>query len=125
MNRGPIGNGDSGPPLYVRVAGFHLDAVGRPHRKRPLRRALERAEPREQIALEPGELVVRELAELEAHLCLEQLLAEGGVVLHLGFRGRGDLVEHETERADEQAVEDEHGPGGYARSSFSRMFTKL
>ena len=73
-----------------------------------------------------GELVVGDLAELEPHLRFEQLLAQRRVVVHLGLGGRDDLVEHEPEAADQQRVEDEHRRSVRpARSSFSRMLTKL
>ena len=63
----------------------------------------------EDVALDLGELVLGDLAELEPHLRLEQLLAQRRVVLRLGLGRRDDLVEHEAEAADQQGVEDEHG----------------
>ena len=49
------------------------------------------------------ELLLAHLAELEPHLRGEQLLAQRGVVVQLGVDGRGDLVEHEPEAADQEA----------------------
>ena len=54
------------------------------------------------------ELRLAHLAELDAHLRREQLLAQRRVVVQLGVDRRGDLVEHEPHAADEQRVEDEH-----------------
>ena len=49
------------------------------------------------------------------------------VVVQLGVDRGGDLVEDEPQAADEEGVEDEHVEPSRqcARSSFSRMLTKL
>src|SRR5205085_10357363 len=90
------------------------------------------AQPLEDCRLERVELVLAQLPEFEPHLRREQLLAERRIVVQFRIDGGGDLVEDETEAADEDRVEDEHvGPslvsvaGQCARSSFSRMLTKL
>ena len=68
-----------------------------------------------------GELFVGDLAALELHLRLEQPLALALGIVELGVGNRRDLVEHERDAVDEEAVEQKH----QTRSSFNRMFTKL
>src|SRR5262249_42116578 len=66
------------------------------------------AESGEDVVLDLGEFLVGNLTELEPHLGLEQPLAQRRVVLGLGF-GRGDdLVEDESQAANQKGVEDEH-----------------
>src|SRR5262245_18105914 len=83
-----------------------------------------RTDPRQEIALDLGELPLGDLTELEAHLRCQQLLAPHGVVGHLGILRRGNLAQDELEAADQEAVEDDHSDSR-ARSSFRRMLTKL
>src|SRR6185295_15517859 len=82
------------------------------------------AQPGQDVALQPDELLFVHLAELELHLRRQQLLAQRLLVVHLGVHRRSDLVEDETEAADQQAVEDDHS-ASEARSSLRRMLTKL
>ena len=70
------------------------------------------------------ELLLGDLAELETHLGGQELLAPHGVVVHLGLDGGGDLAQHELDAPDQKRVEDDHSES-LARSSFSRMLTKL
>jgi hypothetical protein len=56
-----------------------------------------------------AKLVVGDLAKLEPHLRLEQLIAQRRVVLHLGLGRLDDLVEHEPQAADQEGIKDEHG----------------
>src|SRR4051794_11128092 len=90
---------------------FNVDAsdlVLRRHRQRTLLRALDLANCGQHVPLDVGELLLGDFAEFEPHLCLEQLIAQRRVVVHLGL-GRGDdFVEHEAEAADQQRVENEH-----------------
>src|SRR5438067_10186167 len=65
-----------------------------------------------------------DLQLLEAHLGLEQLIAQRGIVVHLGLGGGDHLVEDEAKAADQQGVQDEH-VRPYALSSLSLMLTKL
>ncbi len=64
---------------------------------------------------------VADLSGLELHLRLEQPLALALGIVELGVGNRRDLVEHERDAVDEEAVEQKH----QTRSSFNRMFTKL
>ncbi len=70
--------------------------------------ALQLADPRENLALGLDELLIADLAELQPHLRLEQLLAERGVVLCFRFSRGHHLLEHESDAADQQVVQDEH-----------------
>src|SRR5438874_694059 len=91
------------------------DLVLARHADGRLLRALDFADPGEDVMFDPGELRFRDVAELELHLRLEQLFAERRVVLRLRLGGRDDLVENESQAADEERVEDEHtatGRGG-------------
>src|SRR5262249_46486931 len=84
------------------------DPVLRRHGEGALLRPLDVADRGEQVALDRGELFLADLAELELHLRLEQLIAERAVVVHLGLGRRGDLVEDEAQAADQERVEYEH-----------------
>ena len=68
-----------------------------------------------------SELLVRDLTGLELQLRLEQPLALPLGVVDLGVGNRRDLVEHERDAVDQEAVEKKH----QTRSSFNLMFTKL
>src|SRR5262245_6683304 len=92
----------------VRLDLHALDPAFGLHRNRSWLTTLDLADPGKRVAFDLRELVLRNLAELELHLCLEQPLAQGGVVLHLGLGGSGDLVEDEAQRADQERVQDEH-----------------
>jgi len=81
------------------------------------------AQPREEIRLDGSELLLVDLAHLEAHLRREQLLAQAGIVVQLGFRRLRELAEDELDPAHDHLVEDDHF--SFARSSFKRMLTKL
>src|SRR5437762_3456218 len=98
-------------PLFVRLEALDVDAgdlvLGR-HRESALLRALDLADSGEHVALDPGELLLGDLAELELHLRLEQLIAQRRVVVHLGFGGGDHLVEDEPQAADQDRVQDEH-----------------
>ncbi len=65
--------------VAVRLEALDLDArdpvVGR-HRDRALPRAFDFSDGGEHVALDLSELLVRDLAELEAHLGFEELLAQ-------------------------------------------------
>src|SRR4029077_5702772 len=100
------------------------DLVRRRHGEGALLRAFDLADRGEDVALDPGVLVVGDLAELEAHLPLEELAAERAVVVHLRLGSLDHLVEHEAKAADEDRIKDEHGPR-QALSSLSRILTKL
>src|SRR5687768_5733082 len=62
----------------------------------------------EQLALDLGELRVVDLAQLQAHLCREQLLAQHAVVVELRVHRLRELAEDELDAADEEGVEDDH-----------------
>src|SRR5262245_14500441 len=66
------------------------------------------AETDQDVALELVEFLLRQLAELEAHLRVEESIAESGVVVQLGVDGGGELVEHEADARDEQRIDDQH-----------------
>ena len=88
------------------------------------------AQAREDVRSSSSNSSWRHLAELDPHLRREQLLAQRRVVVQLGVDRRGDLVEDEPQTADQQRVENEHASidrrcRQCARSSFSRMLTKL
>src|SRR5262249_21316962 len=100
-----LGAGGSGLGVLVGLEAFNVDAgdpVLRRHREGALLRPLDRADPGEHVALDLRELGVGDLAELEAHLRLEQPIAERGVVVHLRLPRRDDLVEDEAKAADEE-----------------------
>src|SRR5205085_6389015 len=90
----------------------HVDA-GDP--QRALRRRLvlparpDLAHARQQLTLECGELRLAHLAELQAHLRRQQLLAKRVDVVHLLVDGVGEPAQHELDPADQQRVEDDHG----------------
>ena len=65
-----------------------------------------------------------DLAQLAPHLRLQELLAQGAVVGQLGVDRRHQLVQHEAEPADQEAVDEDHSDP-CARSSLRRMLTKL
>src|SRR5437867_618917 len=68
-----------------------------------------RAAPREDVGFDGGELLLRDLAELQPHLCRQQLFPQNAVVVELAVDGGGDLAEHELDAADQQRVENDHG----------------
>src|SRR5688572_26588654 len=75
----------------------------------------------EELGLDAPEFRLVDLAHLEPHLGREELLAQRGVVVHLGLHRGGELLEDEAQAADEERIEDDH----LARSSLRRMLTKL
>jgi hypothetical protein len=79
------------------------------------------AEPGQDVRLHRRKLLVAHLSQLDAHLRREQLVAERRLVVQLRVDGSSDLVENEPQSADEQRVQDDQ----WARSSLSRMLTKL
>src|SRR5262245_55676294 len=83
---------------------------------------LDLADARDDLRFEIVDLLLRQLAQLEAHLRVEEPLAQHGVVVELRVDRGGELVEHEPHAGDEQRVDDQHQ---CARSSFRRMLTKL
>src|SRR5205814_6015041 len=89
------------PRLDARDA--HLALVGR-----PALALTDLAQPREQVALDGGELLRRDLAELEPHLSRQQLLAQNAVIVELAVHGGDDLVQHELDAPDQQRIEDDH-----------------
>src|SRR5207245_1969681 len=64
------------------------------------------ADARQQLSLRLAELLFRDLAQLQAHLRGEELLAQHGVVVELGVDGLDQLVQHEAHAADQQAVDE-------------------
>src|SRR3989454_4177135 len=112
----PLGGVVLGVGVARAVVELHLDA-GDPHlarrRRRPALALADLAQAGEQIGLEGREFLFGDLAELEAHLRGQQLLAHDAVVVELAVDGVDDLVQHELETADQQGVEDDHG--GYSR----------
>ena len=74
---------------------------------------LDLAEGGEDLALRLAKFFVGNLAEFETHLGFEQSLSKGGVVLHLRIYRCGHLVQDESQRPDQEAIEDEQ---------FSRSF---
>src|SRR5581483_4701917 len=75
--------------LFQFVGHVGFDAgdphAGRGHGERALGAALDLADAGEQVGFDGGELLLADLAELQPHLRLEQLLAEGAVVLRFRF----------------------------------------
>src|SRR5713101_6255000 len=119
MNRGE----SEGVPSAFFVVTVNVDAtdpVVGGHRDGAVLGALDLADAREDVGFGFGERLVGDLAQLQAHLRLEELLAQHGVVLHFLLRRGHDLVEDEPDAPDEKRIEDDH-----ARSSFNLMFTKL
>src|SRR3954468_2924743 len=91
-----------------------LDA-GDLHLLRRDRRGLAAALPRldladadDDVGFQVVELLLADLADLEAQLRHEQALAQDAVIVQLGLDRRRDLVEHEADARDDQAVDDEH-----------------
>jgi hypothetical protein len=76
--------------------------------KAPRSSAFYLANPPKDIAFDLGKLSFADLAQLELHLYLEQLLAERRIVFGLSFSRCDDLVEHESQAADKERIEDEH-----------------
>src|SRR4051812_10807172 len=66
------------------------------------------AQARQDVRLEAVEILLRHLAEFNPHLGGQQLLAQGGVVVHLGIDRGSNLVEHEPQAAHEERINDEH-----------------
>src|SRR5690606_1496790 len=130
--RRPFGRASA--PLGVRIEALDLDLDGDIRaRERLAPRALDllelrladRTQPREDLSLDLREGGFVDLAQLEPHLRIEELLAERLLaVAKLGL-GRGDdRVEHESHAVREQAVEKDHRSSS-TRSSLRRMLTKL
>src|SRR6266542_5782749 len=69
---------------------------------------LDLADADEDVRFKLVEFFLAHLAELDAHLSLEQALAQRVVVVHLPVDGRRDLVEHEPDARDDQRVDNEH-----------------
>ena len=76
--------------------------------RRALLAFLDGAQAVMEVGLERVVFGFADLAELEAHLCGEQLFAQVRIVVQLGIHGGGDLVEDKAQAADEDGVEDEH-----------------
>src|SRR5206468_490123 len=85
------------------------DARAAARRERAGSAAADLAQAREDVALDAGEFLGRDLAKLETHLRLEQRLAQPGVVVGLGLGRRDDFIEDESQRAYEDGIEDKHG----------------
>src|SRR5436190_14695991 len=97
--------------FVVGLEAFDIDAgnlVTGGHGDGALLWALDFPDRGQNVALDLAELLVGDFPELEAHLRLEELVAQRRVVLRLGFGRLNDLVEHETQAADQEAVENEH-----------------
>src|SRR5262249_44875886 len=77
-------------------------------RRRPELALADLAQACEQIGLDGGELLVRDLAELQAHLRGQQLLAQDAVVVELAVDGSGNLAQHELQAAHQERVDDDH-----------------
>ena len=108
---------DGGFDTGDRVVGGRID------RRILLSTAANIVQPREQIGLEAGKLVVADVSDFEPGVGSEELLVHGRFVVHLGVDDSRHLVEHEPQTADQERIEQEHGY--WALSSFSRIFTKL
>src|SRR5437870_4504976 len=63
------------------------------------------ADASEDVGLEVVELLLPHLAKLDAHLRFQQPLTEHAVVVELAVHCRRDLVEHETDPGDKQAID--------------------
>src|SRR6185436_4962963 len=76
---------------------------------------LDLADAGDDVGLDLVELLLTDLLQLEAHLRVEQALAQHAVVVQLGIDGGRDLVEHEADAGEDQAVDDQHGVNAECR----------
>src|SRR5258705_110012 len=63
---------------------------------------------RKDVRLELIELFLTHLTKLDTHLRRQQLVAQCSIVVQLGIHRRGNLVEHESQAANQQGIEYEH-----------------
>ena len=75
----------------------------------PLAALADLAQSRQDVRFEHRELLLAHLAELDAHLGRQQLLAQRRVVVELGVDRGSDFIEDEADAADEERVEEEQG----------------
>src|SRR4051812_46593812 len=74
---------------------------------------LDFANAHDDVGFELVELFLADLAELEAHLRVEQPLAQHAVVVQLGLDRCRDLVEDEANTRDDQRIDDQHLVGAF------------
>jgi hypothetical protein len=109
----PQTNKKDGRLVFVALkAGFDADdfhlAPGDDRRRTAALALLDLADSLDDLGLELVEFLLIHLAEFDAHLGCQQLLAQLALVVQLGVDGGRDLVEDETNAADEKAVDDQH-----------------
>ena len=69
---------------------------------------LDVADACQQVRFDLRVLFVGDVSRLPPHLRCQQLVAQRGIVVHLGLGSRDDRVQHPAEPGHEEGVEDEH-----------------